>query len=101
MSETKRSKKSDSRLKETSISHSKILQEAKEKARDVRDLLPAFERAIKKLPENIRQDNDNVFDEWYALLTTVDTYSLWEEERKCVLNLRLQNAPGNNGIFQF
>ena len=88
-------------MKEMSISHSKILQEAKEKARDVRDLLPAFERAIKKLPENIRQDNDNVFDRWYALLTTVDTYSLWKEERKCVLNLRLQNALGNNGIFQF
>ena len=78
-----------------------ILNEAKGKASDLPNLYPAFERAIKKLPENIRQDNDNVFDEWYALLTTVDTYSLWEEERKCVLNLRLQNAPGNNGIFQF
>jgi len=62
MSETKHSKKSDSRLKEISISCSKILQEAKEKARDVRDLLPAFERAIKKLPENIHQNNDNIFD---------------------------------------
>jgi len=101
MSETKHSEKSDSPLKETSISHSKILQEAKEKARDLCSLLPVFKRAIKKLPENICQDNDNVFDEWYALLTTIDTYSLWKEERKCVLNLWLQNAPGNNHILQF
>jgi len=76
MSETKCSKKSDSQLKETSISHSKILQEAKEKARNLHNLLPVFERAIKKLLENIYQDNDNVFDKWYTLMTTVDIYSL-------------------------
>ena len=86
-----------------SISRSEtlILKEAKGRASHLLSLSPAFERAIKRLPENIRQDNDEVFDNWYTLLSSVDTYAFWGEDMKGFLNLRLQNAPGNNGIFQF
>jgi len=52
-----------------------ILNEAKGKASDLCNLYPAFERAIKKLPENICQDNGKVFDMWYALLATVDKFT--------------------------
>ena len=89
---------SDSQPEKDSRTRSEILilDEAKEKARDLRDLSPAFERAIKKLPENIRQENDKVFDKWYTLLSAVDTYVSWGEVRKRVLNLRLQNEPGDD-----
>jgi len=63
MLETKCSAKLDFLLKETFISDSKILQETKEKARNLCDSLSVFERIIKKLQENIHQDNNNVFDE--------------------------------------
>ena len=48
-----------------------ILNEAKGKANDLRNLYPAFEGAIKKLPENICQDNGKVFDMWYALYDSI------------------------------
>jgi len=78
-----------------------ILNEANEKASHLGNLYPLFLDAIKKLPENIRQDNDKVFDKWRTLLVSVDKYGLWGERMKRALNLRLQNAPGDDGIFQF
>jgi len=75
-----------------------ILNEAKGKASDLPNLYPAFERAIKKLPE---KDNGKVFDMWYAPLATVDKFTFWAEGRKRILDLRLQNAPEDDGMTQF
>jgi len=44
------------------LTQNSILNKAKGKVSDLHNLYPAFERAIKKLPENIFQDNSKVFD---------------------------------------
>jgi len=75
-----------------------ILNEAKEKASDLDNLYPLFLDVVEQLPENIRRTNRKVFNKWRTLLLSVDKYALWKEARKCVLNLRLQNEPGDDGI---
>ena len=78
-----------------------ILNEANKKANHLGKIYPLFLDAIKKLPENIRRDNDKVFDKWRTLLVSVDHYDLWGEKMKHALHLQLQNAPGDDGISQF
>ena len=38
---------------------------------------------------------------WYAPLATVDKFTFWAEGRKRILDLRLQNAPEDDGMTQF
>ena len=53
-----------------------ILNEAKKKMSDLGNLYSLFLNTIKKLPENICQDNDKVFDKWHILLVSIDYYDL-------------------------
>ena len=94
---------SDSRPEKDSRSRSeiRILDEAKEKASDLSNIYPLFLDVVEQLPENIRRINRNVFNKWRTLLSSVDIYASWGEGRKRALNLRLQNAPEDDGIFQF
>ena len=94
---------SDSRPEKDSRSRSeiRILDEAKEKASDLSNIYPLFLDVVEQLPENIRRTNRNVFNKWRTLLSSVDIYASWGEGRKRALNLRLQNAPEDDGIFQF
>ena len=78
-----------------------ILNEANEKASHLGNLYPLFLDVVEQLPENIRRTNRKVFNKWRTLLVSVDKYALWGETMKRALNLRLQNAPGDDGIFQF
>jgi len=91
---------SESQSENFSVSQSKILilNEAKEAANLVRDLYLELEKAIKDLPQNIRQDNDKIFKKWRILLASVASYAKWGEHFKGFLNLRLQNAPGDDGM---
>ena len=84
-----------------SRSEIRILDEAKEKASDLSNIYPLFLDVVEQLPENIRRTNRNVFNKWRTLLSSVDIYASWGEGRKRALNLRLQNAPEDDGIFQF
>ena len=94
---------SDSQPEKDSRSRSEILilNEAKVKANDLADSYPMFLDMVEQLPENIRYANRTVFNKWRVLLAHINTYAFWAEGRKRVLNLRLQNAPGDDGIFQF
>jgi len=53
---------------------------------------------VKQFPENIRRTNRNVFNRWHVLLVSVDTYAFREEDMEGFLNLRLQNAPEDDGM---
>jgi len=53
-----------------------ILNEANKKANHLGKIYLLFLDAIKKLLENIRRDNDKVFDKWCTLLVSVDHYDL-------------------------
>ena len=84
-------------MENASVSRSMILilNEAKGK---VDNLYPVFLDMARQFPENIRRTNRNVFNRWHVLLVSVDTYTFWEEEMEGFLNLRLQNAPEDDGM---
>ena len=86
---------------EDSRSHSEILilNEASKKANHLGKIYPLFLDVVEQLPENIRRTNRNVFNKWRTLLVSVDHYALWGEKMKRALNLWLQNAPEDDGIF--
>ena len=92
---------SDSQLEKDSRSHSKILilNKTKVKTNDLADSYPMFLDMVEQLLENIHYANRTVFNKWHVLLAHINTYAFWAERRKRVLNLRLQNAPGDDGIF--
>lgn len=80
---------------------SKILEKAMDKANNILSSKPMFLRKIQDFPTEIREENIRVFMEWLDVLYTVSTYTEWDDYKIYKLQLRLQNAPGKDGMFLF
>ena len=90
---------SDSRMARATA-RSKLIEEAKQKATMLRKLRPLFESKVKRFPEKVREQNEDIFNDWEGLFETVDECTQWVPSLRDYLNLRLQNLPGENGMFQ-
>ena len=86
--------------KSRATARSKLIEAAKRKADLLIDLYPQFEFKVEEFPEKVREHNEDIFNDWKGLLRTVDKCTDWGPSLRNQLNLRLQNLPGENGIFQ-
>ena len=80
---------------------SDILAQAQKFASTVRHFHQAFLLEIQDFPEEIREKNHDIYINWIATLDSLTDYDTWVDEVRDVLNSRLQNAPGRDGMFQF
>ena len=78
-----------------------ILARAQKFASAVRHLHQTFLLEIQDFPEEIRRKNHHIYIKWIATLDTLTDYAVWVDEMRDVLNYRLQNAPGQDGMCQF
>ena len=86
--------------KERATARSKLIEEAKRKADLLIELYPQFEFEAKRFPEKVREHNEGIFNKWEGLLRTVDKCTAWEARMRKHMDLRLQNLPGEDGMFQ-
>ena len=93
------SSKSSTQSKSREISD--ILAQAENFASTVRHLREPFLLQIQDFPEEIRKKNQHIYINWIATLDSLDDYDTWVDKVRNVLNSRLQDAPGQEGMFQF
>jgi len=86
--------------KSRATARSKLIEEAKRKADLLIDLYPQFEFKVEEFPEKVCKHNKGIFNDWKGLLRNVDKCTDWGPSLRNQLNLRLQNLPGENGMFQ-
>ena len=55
---------------------------------------------INLFSENVREGNQDIFDEWEILFADVHNCTDWGPIWRKGMNLRLQNPPGQDGMFQ-
>jgi len=85
----------------TQSKSSDILARAQKFASTVRHFHQGFLLQIQDFPEDIRQKNRRIYVNWIATLDALEDYVTWADETRDVLNYRLQNAPGQDGMCQF
>ena len=64
------------------------------------ELYPQFEFKVEEFPEKVRKHNQGIFNDWKGLFKTIDKCTDWTPLLRNQLNLRLQNLPRENGMFQ-
>ena len=74
--------------------------EAELKADLLIELYPQFEFKVEEFPEKVRKHNQGIFNGWKGLFKTIDKCTDWTPLLRNQLNLRLQNLPRENGMFQ-
>ena len=79
---------------------SKLMEEAKKKADTLLKLRPQFDEIVKQFLKDVRKANQGNFQKWALLFPIVDECTTWEPTAKSYMNLRLQNPPGQDGMFQ-
>jgi len=62
---------SDSQKTRTTA-HSKLIEQAKQKADLLIGVYPQFEYKVKEFPEKVCKHNEDIFNNWKGLLRTVD-----------------------------
>jgi len=82
------------------VAYATVMEEAKWNAGSLAKLRHIFDKIIKRFPMDVRKENGGIFDKWDTLLTTVDRCTHWEPKTSSYLNLRLQNPPEEDGLFQ-
>jgi len=55
---------------------------------------------VEEFPEKVRKYNQGIFNDWKGLFKTLDKCTDWTPLLRNQLNLRLQNLPRENGMFQ-
>ena len=76
------------------------MEEAKKKADTLLKLRPSFNDMVKLFSKKDRNNNEMIFVKWKILLDTVEECTTWKPTAKTYMNLRLQNPPGQDGMFQ-
>jgi len=56
---------------------SELIEEAKRKANILVKLYPRFEFKVKRFPEKVRKQNEDIFNDWKGLFKTVDKCTGW------------------------
>jgi len=79
---------------------SELMEEAKLKTDILVELYSQFEFKLKRFPEKVRKHNKGIFNDWKGLFKTVDKCTGWVPLQRNHLNSRLQNPPGEDGMFQ-
>jgi len=78
-----------------------ILARAEKFASAVHHFHQGFLLEIQDFPEEIRRKNHHIYVKWIVTLDALADYAIWTDKARDVLNYRLQNAPGQDGMFQF
>ena len=86
--------------KTRATARSKLIEEAKRVGQALEALRPQFDNMINLFSENVRERNQDIFDIWGILFADVHNCTRWLPEMRSGMNLRLQNPPGKDGMFQ-
>ena len=86
--------------KSRATARSKLIEEAKRKADLLIGVYPQFEFKVKRFPDKVREHNEDIFNDWKGLLRNVDKCTDWVPLQRKHMSSRLQNLPGENGMFQ-
>jgi len=86
--------------KTRAFARSKLMEEAKRKAELLLDLRPQFDKMVKQFSEKVRNDNKMIFYKWEILFVDLPNCTDWVPSSRHYLKLRLQNPPGQDGMFQ-
>ena len=97
---TAETQSSDNSEKTRATPRFKLMEEAKQNANFLVKLRPLFEKEVERFPAEVRNENEIIFLHWEALFTIVEGCTAWQATSRSHLDLRLQNLPGKNGMFQ-
>ena len=86
--------------KARATARSKLIEEAKCIGEALEALRPDFDNMINLFSENVRERNQDIFDIWGILFADVHNCTDWGPISRKGMNLRLQNPPGEDGMFQ-
>jgi len=86
--------------KTRATARSKLIEEAKHVGQALEALRPQFDNMINLFSENVHQRNQDIFDIWGILFADVHNCTRWLPKMRSGMNLRLQNPPGKDGMFQ-
>ena len=85
--------------KTRATARSKLMEEAKHMGEALKALQPEFDNMVDLFPINWK-DNKVVFAKWRVLFADVHNCTRWGPESRSDMDLRLQNPPGQRGMFQ-
>ena len=85
--------------KTRATARSKLMEEAKYIGEALKALQPEFDNMVDLFPINWK-DNKVVFAKWRVLFAELHNCTGWDPIEKGYMNLRLQNPPGQDGMFQ-
>ena len=86
--------------KTRATARSKLIEEAKCVGDALKALQPEFNNTVDLFPINTWKDNRAIFIAWRFLIAGVDNCTRWLPKMRSDMNLRLQNPPGEHGMFQ-
>jgi len=76
------------------------MEEAKSIGEALKALQPEFENMVKRFSEKARNDNEIIFAKWRVLFADLHNCTGWDPISRGYMDLRLQNTPGLDGMFQ-
>ena len=79
---------------------SKLMEEAKRIGKALEALRSELDNTADLFPINTWNDNKAVFASWRFLIADVDNCTEWLAKSRSNMNLRLQNPPGQDCMFQ-
>ena len=86
--------------KTRATARSELMEEAKRIGKALEALRPEFNDTADLFPINTWNDNKAVFATWRFLIADVDNCTEWLAKSRNDMNLRLQNPPGQDCMFQ-
>jgi len=79
---------------------SKLIEDAKRVGGALRALRPKFDISNNRFSKKVREGNNEIFDKWEFLIADTENCVGWGPKMRSDMDLRLQNPPGKDGMFQ-
>ena len=95
-----RAQSSTDSQKARATARSKLIEEAKRVGGALRALRPEFDISNNRFSKKVREGNNEIFDKWEFLIADTENCAGWGPKMKSHMDLRLQNPPGKDGMFQ-
>ena len=86
--------------KARATARSKLIEEAKHVGQVLEALRPKFDISNNRFSKKVREGNNEIFDKWEFLIADTENCAGWGPKMKSHMDLRLQNPPGKDGMFQ-
>jgi len=86
--------------KARATAHSKLIEEAKHVGYVLEALQPKFDISNNRFSKKVCKGNNEIFDKWEFLIADTENCAGWGPKMKSHIDLRLQNPPGKDGMFQ-